>query len=155
MVSSIFLEEKDYLFIKHSQIASAGNGLFSTIEIKPNRIIARYFGEMISLDEAQLRAKLGKGEHFIKIDDQHIIDCYDTPGFAKYANDAESLTNPTNFKNNAAIVRVPGIVIPVLASTTQIYPGQEIFVGYGNAYWQGHLNNTQIQTKSFNGMIWI
>ena len=33
MVSSIFLEEKDYLFIKHSQIASAGNGLFSTIDV--------------------------------------------------------------------------------------------------------------------------
>jgi hypothetical protein len=153
MIIKISMQEKDYLFVKHSQISGGGNGLFTTIPIKPGRIIAKYFGELISNSEATYRASQGKNGHFIRIDELNVLDCYDTDGYAKYANDAESFTNPTNFKNNAVLTRVPGSIVPVLVSKRQIYPGEEIFVGYGDHYWEKYSTNPT--TKSINGMIWL
>ena len=63
-----------------------------------------------------------------------ILDCKQTDCFAKYANDAEG--SDTGFKNNCIISMEEDDV--VLVATRNIEAGEEIFVEYGENYWQNN-----------------
>jgi uncharacterized protein len=129
--------EDDYLYIKTSQIANAGNGLFTAIKIYKEEIIALFKGEIISDTEAKLRASNGNDKYFINMLDGSIMDSMPTDCFAKFANDAEGLSL-LNFKNNAKIALDENNNVCIIA-LKNIKPEEEIFCNYGKKYWKKHI----------------
>lgn len=129
-------KEKDYLFIKRSQIKGAGKGLFTAIEIYRDEVIAYFDGEIIDDDEAFRRAEKGKDKYFVILPEGKVMDSMPVDCFAKYANDAAAYPNGT-FRNNAMIT-LDDNDRPCLTATRKIKAGEEIFCGYGKKYWKKH-----------------
>lgn len=126
-------KETDYLFVKKSQIPDAGKGLFTTLPIYKNEIISMFKGELLSEEEAEIRAKNGANRYFINMLDGSIMDSMKVKCFAKYANDAEGLVK-TEFSNNATITLDDDNNV-CLVAMQDIVMEKEIFCSYGVKYW--------------------
>ncbi|WP_218845013.1 SET domain-containing protein [Winogradskyella pacifica] len=134
--NTIEAPESDYLFIQPSQIKQAGQGLFTAVDIYEDEIISLFKGEIIDNNEAALRAEQHQDRYFINLLDGTIMDSMHTDCFAKYANDAEGLSQ-SNFKNNAAITLDDDNNVCIKA-TKNIDYGEEVFCSYGKSYWKKH-----------------
>ena len=135
-INTIEALESDYLYIKPSQIENAGNGLYTAIDIYKNETISLFKGKIITNKEAEKRVKQHKDRYFINLLDGSIMDSMDVDCFAKYANDAQGLSN-NNFKNNAEITLDDDENVCIKAIKA-ISSGQEIFCSYGKPYWKKH-----------------
>jgi hypothetical protein len=132
-------EEESYLYVATSQLANAGNGLFTAITIYKDEIIAVFAGEILSDTEAEKRAKQGKDQYFIAMLNGSIMDSINSTCFAKYANDASGLSL-SSFKNNSKItVDEKGNVC--IVAKRKIKAGEEIFCAYGKRYWMKYNKN--------------
>jgi hypothetical protein len=129
-------EEKDYLYIKRSQIKGAGKGLFTAIDIYKDEVITYFDGEIIDDDEAFRRAEKGKDKYFVILPEGKVMDSMPVDCFAKYANDAAAYPNG-EFRNNANI-SLDDDDLPCLTAARKIKAGEEIFCGYGKKYWKKH-----------------
>lgn len=127
-------KESDYLYIKESQIPDAGKGLFTSVLIYKNEIISVFKGEILSVEEAGIRAKNGMDRYFINMLDGTIMDSMKVKCFAKYANDSEGLVK-TNFKINSTITLDDDNNV-CLVAIRDISIEEEIFCSYGNKYWR-------------------
>lgn len=136
----IHAPEKEYLYVQPSQITEAGKGLFSAIHIFKNEIIAVFRGKILSDGEIKQRTARNYTAYFMNLPDGKILDCMHTPGFAKYANDAEGIS-VSSFKNNSSIILYEEEIC--LIATKTIRPGQEIFCSYGKDYWKHFLKYTK------------
>jgi|TARA_R110002050_G_scaffold153931_9_gene281701 hypothetical protein len=134
--NTIEAPESDYLFIQPSQIKNAGKGLFTAIDIYEDEIISLFKGEIIDNKEAAIRSQQNKDRYFINLLDGNIMDSMHTDCYAKYANDAEGLSQ-NNFKNNAAITLDDDNNVCIKA-TKNIDYGEEVFCSYGKPYWKKH-----------------
>lgn len=128
--------ESDYLYIQDSQIANAGNGLYTAIDIYPNEIISLFKGEILTENEAKKRVSEGNDRYFINMLDGSILDSMNVDCFAKYANDAEAFSK-LEFKNNSKITLDDDDNVCIVA-TKKIKSQQEIFCSYGVKYWKKH-----------------
>ena len=135
-INIIEAPESDYLYIEASQIKNAGKGLFTAIDIYKDEIISLFKGEIIDNKEAETRAQQNKDRYFINLLDGTIMDSMHTDCYAKYANDAEGLSE-SNFKNNAAITLDDDNNVCIKA-TKNIEYGEEVFCSYGKPYWKKH-----------------
>ena len=135
-INTIEALESDYLYIKPSQIENAGNGLYTAIDIYKNETISLFKGKIITNKEAEKRVKQHKDRYFINLLDGSIMDSMDVDCFAKYANDAQGLSN-NSFKNNAEITLDDDENVCIKAIKA-ISSGQEIFCSYGKPYWKKH-----------------
>ena len=135
-INIIEAPESDYLYIEASQIKNAGKGLFTAIDIYKDEIISLFKGEIIDNKEAEIRAQQNKDRYFINLLDGTIMDSMHTDCYAKYANDAEGLSE-SNFKNNAAITLDDDNNVCIKA-TKNIEYGEEVFCSYGKPYWKKH-----------------
>ena len=133
-------DEKDYLYIKRSGITNAGKGLFSSIPVYKNEIVAVYRGEILSKSEATSRAKKGLDAFFIIMPTGSVLDSNNTVCFAKFANDALGFS-ASKFKNNSTIVLDSKNQI-CLVAIQKIKANQEIFCSYGKAYWNNFNKNS-------------
>lgn len=134
--NTIEAPESDYLFIQPSQIKHAGQGLFTAVDIYKDEIISLFKGEIIDNKEAAIRAQQNKDRYFINLLDGNIMDSMYTDCYAKYANDAEGLSQ-SNFKNNAAITLDDDKNVCIKAIKDIDY-GEEVFCSYGKSYWKKH-----------------
>ncbi len=132
---NIDANEEDYLYVQTSQIPNSGNGLFTSIDIEKDEIVSKFIGEVISDEEAQKRADDNDDQYFMSLPSGEMFDCKRTKCFAKYANDAEGI--PSEFKNNTFIAMDDDDNV-VLVAKRDIKAGEEIFTGYGKAYWEKH-----------------
>jgi len=128
--------ESDYLYVATSQLPNAGNGLYTAIDIFKEERIAIFNGEKLSEFQAAARAIEGIDQYFMVLPDGCILDCINTDGFAKYANDATALNSEG--KNNAKIAFDDEYNVCLIA-LRRIKKGEEIFCSYGKAYWKKHL----------------
>ncbi|MCD6018809.1 MAG: hypothetical protein K0S53_1930 [Bacteroidetes bacterium] len=135
---TIDAKESDYLYLKSSGILNSGKGLFTSIPIYRNEVISLFKGEILSNKEAAFRAKLNLDGYFINMLNGSIMDSMQVKCFAKYANDSEGL-NATNFKNNSKITLDENNNV-CLVATRNIKSREEIFCGYGKAYWKKFRN---------------
>lgn len=133
---NIEASESDYLYVNTSQLPASGNGLYTAVEIYRMEIIAYYKGEILTEQQAKLRAKKGDDKYFINLIDGRILDSMKIKCFAKYANDAEGFLK-SNFKNNAKIALDETNHVCLIA-TRNIKAGEEIFCSYGKQYWKKH-----------------
>ena len=132
--NKIAAEESTYLVVSTSQLPESGKGLFTTIDIYKEEIIAIYKGEILTNEEALERSELGLDRYFVSMLDGSIMDSENTECFAKYANDARGF-NQSIFKNNSKImIDDDGSVY--LIATQKIKAGSEIFCSYGYRYWK-------------------
>ncbi len=128
--------EQDYLYKSISHLPHAGRGLFTAIDIFKKEVIALFTGEILSNDQAKIRAQASQDQYFIAMLDGSIMDCANENCMAKYANDAKG-TPQAQYKNNAKISLDEHENVCITA-TQNIAAGQEILVGYGKRYWQRH-----------------
>ena len=127
-------KESDYLYIKESQIADSGNGLFTAIPIYKDEVIAIFKGKIFSDEEAQYRATNGEDGYIINLPDGTLLDSMKVKCFAKYANDALGFVK-TKYKNNSKITFDENGNVCIVAKRN-ILVGEEIFCSYGNKYWK-------------------
>lgn len=131
-------KEKNYLYLAVSQIANAGQGLFSSIPIYKDEVISLFKGESLTTAEAARRALKGEDAYFINCLDGSILDSMHTACFAKYANDPDA-SGPgmvkNSFKSNADISLDDEDNI-CLVATRNIKVGEEVFTNYGKKYWK-------------------
>jgi hypothetical protein len=130
----IHAKEHDYLYIKASQIPSAGNGLYTAIPIYKDEVISIFKGKVLSALEAERRATKGDDAYFINLPDGTIMDSLTVNGFAKYANDALGSVESAHKNNSKIALDENGKVC--LIATRKITVGAEIFCGYGKKYWK-------------------
>lgn len=133
-LDKIGAKESNYLFVATSQLLNAGMGLFCTIDIYKDEIIAYYKGEILTNEQALQRADLGLDAYFITMLNGSIMDSRTVPCFAKYANDCKGAAQ-TLFKNNSKIMIDDDNLI-CLVATKKIKEGTEIFCDYGLKYWK-------------------
>ncbi len=126
--------ESDYLYVQDSQIPNAGNGLFTAVAIYKDEMIAVFKGDMLNKIQANERAQNGDDRYFISMPDGQVLDSLPVDCFAKYANDV-SVNPETTFKNNAKIAFDDENQVGLIA-LRGIKSGEEIFCGYGKAYWK-------------------
>ncbi|MEI7509070.1 MAG: SET domain-containing protein-lysine N-methyltransferase [Flavobacterium sp.] len=136
--NKIQAEESDYLYVQTSQLPNSGNGLFTAIGIYKEEIVALFKGEVLSPSEAEIRIQNGADAYFMNLLDGTILDCRNTDGFAKYANDASGFSK-SDFKNNATITLDENNNV-CLKAIRKIKSGEEIFCAYGKNYWKKQIN---------------
>lgn len=135
-------EEKKYLQVKKSQIS--GKGLYTKIAIPKGEVVATYMGEIIDNDEALRRSEAGKDQFLVETVNDGYMDSMPIFCYAMYANDAMGITR-LGFKNNVQIEILEGA--PRLVALRNLKPGEEIFVGYGRAYWNNVKQRIKRQEK--------
>ena len=134
--NSIEAEESDYLFIDTSQLPNSGKGLYTAIAIYKDEVISLFKGELLTTFQAKIRANKGNDKYFISLPNGTMMDSMHISCFAKYANDAEGFKKSL-FKNSAKIALDEDGNVCIVA-TRNIKVNEEIFCGYGRAYWKRH-----------------
>ena len=128
------LPEKEYLYVDDSGITGAGKGLFTRVDIFRGEKISVYKGEIILRKEFDRRTRSGNDQYFINLPDGRTLDCKNTVGFGKYANDRNG--NLNNKIMNNSVISLDDHDRPCIAAIRHIKGGSEIFVSYGSAYWK-------------------
>jgi SET domain-containing protein len=134
ITNEIDAKERDYLYIKESQIPASGNGLYTAIPIYKDEVISIFKGKIVSDIEAQRRVAIGEDAYFMNLPDGTILDAMKVKCFAKYANDASGLVKSL-YKNNSKITLNEDGKVCIVASRN-ILIGSEIFCSYGKSYWK-------------------
>lgn len=142
-------KEKDYLYIKDSQIAGSGKGLYTAIAIYKDEVITLFKGEILSNADAKSRSKTGDDAYFINLLDGRIMDSMHVKCFAKYANDALGFVK-TNYKINSKISLDENDNVCIV-SDRDIKNGEEIFCSYGKPYWKKYKNRISLSTDLSDG----
>ena len=122
------------LVLKPSQIPGASTGLFTTVAIGKNKNIARYTGQVKSLEEYNVNPT----GYAISLSRGRVLDAASTQaGIARYANDCRAKNKRLGDckGNNARFVVNHRTDSVWLRSTKKIPIGSEIFVSYGTGYW--------------------
>ena len=136
------LLEKE-LVVKPSTISGAGNGLFTKTLIPKGARILEYKGTVTTWEAVKGDAT-NAYIYFVK--PNHVIDARNHPkSLARYINDAKGLVRVKERKNNAKFV-TEGLRVYVEA-IRDIGAGEEIFVEYGQQYWDTVRRNIEIDKK--------
>ncbi|MEO0311024.1 MAG: hypothetical protein RIQ89_681 [Bacteroidota bacterium] len=122
-----------YLKIKKSQIAGAGLGLFTTIDIKKGTRITEYAGALKTWKV--LAPKDGYNAYIFKLNSRWGIDgAKKLKSFGRYANDATGPTRTPGLRNNCCYETVK--LKCFLDASRNIKAGSELLVPYGGNFWQ-------------------
>jgi SET domain-containing protein len=122
------------LIVKTSRLPKSGKGLFTTKAIKAGTRIIEYRGEIIEWKDYKKRVDNNEDGYLFYIDNKRCIDAFNTPQYkARYANDAEGLSQVKGFKNNCEYEIIDNKCY--IVSIRDIKAGEEIFVEYTKEYW--------------------
>jgi uncharacterized protein len=120
------------LYIKKSTLIDAGMGLFTKKPIAKGRRITEYKGRIQQWKD--VKNEDGYNGYLMYINRNTVINgLHYKKTFARYANDAVGLTRIRGLRNNAEFVSEGSKCF--LEALRDINPGEEIFSGYGKAYW--------------------
>ena len=121
-----------YLKVKRSSLPGCGKGLFTKIFIPKGIIITEHTGKITRLKDAD-----GDGDnpYLFYVSNNHVIDAREEyHSLARFVNDAKGPKKIVGFTNNAKYIVLNKRVF--IIATKDIQPTNEIFVGYGNEYWE-------------------
>lgn len=122
------------LIVKTSQLPKSGKGLFTTKPIKKGSKVIEYRGEIINWKEYEKRVERDEDGYLFFVNKNYCIDAFHTPQYkARYANDAEGLSQVKKYKNNCSY-ETEGNKCYIVAQR-DIRAGEEIFVSYTKEYW--------------------
>lgn len=131
----LYEQEAKFLLVKESQIPDAGKGLFLRTDKKKGELVALFRGEVLTYEEAELRAAKKEDGYFINMSNGTILDSMHVECFAKYANDAHGL-GKSKFRTNSEIQLSGSPDIVYLIAMRDIRAGEEVFTSYGRKYWK-------------------
>jgi len=128
-----------YLKVKKSTLPGCGKGLFTKIFIPKGIIIAEHTGKITTFKDADVE----DNAYLFYVTRNHVIDAREKhDALARFANDANGPKKIAGFKNNSKYVVVDKRVF--IIAIKDILPTEEIFVGYGNEYWEAMKENNLV-----------
>ena len=131
------------LRVTKSLVARAGNGLFAARDFKKGDHIADYTG-----DRLVLRVDQAGGPYVLQMNKTSGIDAARTnTGYGRWANDARGTDYSANTQFVLDNIRRTGR----LKATKAIKKGDELFVGYGAAYWNNLGRNAKVIVRPAAG----
>lgn len=104
-----------------------GLGLFATAPIKKGELIAEYWGEVITEDEANRRG----GKYLFELENERAIDGKTRKNVARYIN--HSCTPNCEPEEDVEKRRV------FIHARRNIREGEELGYNYGKFYWETHI----------------
>jgi SET domain-containing protein len=119
-----------FLCIRKSQLLNAGKGLYTKVFIKKNQFVAEYHGPYIRNDHELVE---NWNPNIIRLQDNLCINgnlCK-----ARRANDADGISRKIGCVNNLRFYIASQSDKVFLIALRDIYPGEELYVGYGPDYW--------------------
>lgn len=123
-----------HLVVKKSTLPNAGKGLFTKVEIPKGTRITEYKGKIMTWKDVEAHVDDHIGYVFW-FSNQYVIDAWKTKkGVAHYANDAKGLSKLKGAKNNSVYDTEKRRCY--IVATRDIPAGSEIFVDYGDEYWE-------------------
>ena len=120
-----------WLRVRKSKLPKAGKGLFTTIAITKGDRIVEYKGKIEKWKDVKYED--ATNGYLLHINNQTVIDGRPSKTFGRYANDAHGHMRVPGLKNNSEYVTEGRRCF--MEATRNIPKGEEIFVGYGRAYW--------------------
>lgn len=127
--------ESKNLKVDTSTIPNSGKGLFAKKDFRKGEAICKFSGDLIDDDELYRRDVGGeRSSYFIGVGDK-TLDVYNSKCFARYANDAEGFGKIRGKSNNSTIYSSSNSKYAYICATRDIKAGEEIFVNYGEDYW--------------------
>lgn len=115
--------------VRASSLPNSGRGLFAEQDIKKGQPIVMITGPVYNAEELK---NIVQDEYILE--DVCGTRYIDVEGPARYANDAEGITRVPGLKNNSAFLSYEDGTL-WLEATKKIKAGEEIFVAYGEQYW--------------------
>ncbi len=126
-----FLERQ--LEVKTSKLPGTGKGLFTKIDIQKGTRIVEYKGLLHRWKD--IKHEDGYNGYLLYIHSNAVINAEGTLKLmGRYANDANGLVRIDGLRNNSEYVTVGSRCF--ITATKNIKKGEEIFVKYGNEYWE-------------------
>lgn len=120
-----------WLRVKKSGIPKAGKGLFTAIDIPKGKRIVEYKGKIEKWKDVKYED--ATNGYLLHINNQTVIDGRNSKAVGRYVNDARGHTRIEGLRNNSEYVTEGRRCF--MEATRKIAKGEEIFVGYGRAYW--------------------
>lgn len=115
--------------MRKSQIPKAGYGLFAVRAFPRHALLGNYTGKPYTLAEIE-RKPIAQRRYVLCDSRKHCVDAAEpTSTPFRYMND------PRGSKFKANVIFTNGRNFPV-RTTRAIKPGEELFVEYGDSYWQ-------------------
>jgi uncharacterized protein len=128
-----------YLKVKTSTLPGCGKGLFTKIFIPKGMIITEHTGKITRFSDA---AGDFNNPYLFYVSRNHVIDAKEQhDALARFANDARGPKKLVGFTNNSKYVVIDKRVF--IIAIKDIMPTDEIFVGYGNEYWETMKENNK------------
>jgi SET domain-containing protein len=121
------------LRVKKSQIPNCGNGLFTTKNINKDKFIAEYEGVIRRYEKVD-----SKNLFCFALSATHVIDGSDC--ICRFINDAKGPIQCPGLETNVEFLRVKNKIF--VKASRYIAKGEELFVEYGNIYWQTVISNS-------------
>lgn len=122
-----------HLTVRKSTLPNAGKGLFTTAFIKKGNRIVEYKGRIRKWKD--VKHEDGYNGYLMYLSSQTVIDAKPAINSkGRYANDAQGMVRVKGLRNNSTYVQVGRKCF--IEATRNIYPGEEILVHYGNAFWR-------------------
>jgi uncharacterized protein len=122
---------KQKLKVKKSQLAGAGLGLFTRVDIPKGEQIAEYKGKLQRWRD--VKHQDGVNGYLLRVNRTHAINALPSRTPGRYANDASGIARERDLRNNAEYI-VYGTQCFIEAKR-DIKKGEEILVSYGKEYW--------------------
>lgn len=121
-----------FLIVRKSQLPKAGKGLFTKVQIRKGTRIVEYKGRIQPW--RKVKDEDGHNGYLMYINRNTVINALPAvKTLGRYANDARGITRIEGLRNNAEYVSEGKRCF--IEATRTINAGEEIFVGYGRAYW--------------------
>ena len=132
--------DKKHLYVDKSTIPSAGEGLFTSVDIEKGELVIEYTGEITTWEDVRHDSN---NLYIYFVSEEYVINAKDRPeDIARYANDAHGLTRVNGLHNNCKFVNINGRIF--IKATKKISAGDEIFVNYGKTYWETVKKNKEL-----------
>ena len=126
-----------FLFIRPSQLTGAGKGLFTKVFIPKNAFVVEHKGRVTTWDAVKHDID---NDYLFYVNRQHVVDAKPyAKALGRFANDAAGTRQIPGLENNCRYSVVEGKVY--IKATRDIPAGSEIFVRYGNEYWEQDKKN--------------
>lgn len=125
----VFRKEKDFE-VYTSSIPKIGRGLFAKVKVYPEDTIGNYLGKVLTDEQFYSERKYYLGSYNVWV----CRDCW-IWGEGKEANYVRYINHSSN-RFNAELVTSVRWKKARIKAIRIIYPGDEIFMNYGDDYWE-------------------
>jgi uncharacterized protein len=127
--------DETHFEVKTSSIAKAGKGLFSKVTLKSGDTIGEYTGKILTDKQTERKPYIDSDYILWVCKDHNIL------GEGPLANHTRFINHKT--RANGRIVASTRWKKARIEAIKNIRPGQEIFIDYGDSYWENYASRAK------------